>query len=249
MIRDCAAGQARGWIYLIDNFAAPTRVIVEHYGGSEATARELFVRFRREGTFRKMQPCHQREFLFHLRPLILEMTAAPAADIKCDAGAVTAALSPLTATEKQMAWLETFGYSVPQAAAMMRLSPETAKKLRERVAELLRGALDSWSPGMLAANGRQLGAAVESRTPPEALHFRDFMDVIDGRITWQRRLAFERALDASWYEVHKACRIREADAALTASKPLDEAGAAPYLAALGVERPRPGFWKSLLAAR
>jgi DNA-binding CsgD family transcriptional regulator len=249
MIRDCAAGKAQGWIYLVENFAPAIRTIVEHYRGSKDTVHELLGRMRREGTCGHIEPCHQREFLFHLRPLILEMTPVGKPATECDVEAVTAALTPLTATEKQMAWLETFGYPVAQTAVMMRLSPETAAKLRERVAELLRGALDSWSKEMLAENGRQLGAALEAQPPAEPLKFRDFTDVIDGRITWQNRLAFERALDASWHEVHKACRIREADGALSSAKPLNAAEADEYLAALGVERPKPGFWKSLLAAR
>jgi DNA-binding CsgD family transcriptional regulator len=249
MIRDCAADKAQGWIHLVENFAAAIRIVTEHYGGNQETVCRLVKRIRRDGICRDIEPCHQREFLYQLRPLILEMTPAGGSSGQCGWEAVTAALAPLTATEKQMAWLETFGYSVEQTAAMMRLSPDTAAKLRNRSGELLRSALDDWSASMLRQSGRQLGAALEGQLPAEPLHFRDFTDVIDGRITWQRRLAFERALDASWHEVHKACRVREADAALGSVKPLGEAASAPYLEALGVERPKQPLWKSLLAAR
>ena len=67
-------------------------------------------------------------------------------------------------------------------------------------------------------------------------------DVIDGRVTWQRKIALERQLEMSWPEVHKGCRIREADQALTVKAAVDSE---PYLALVNVKKPKPALWKSM----
>jgi DNA-binding CsgD family transcriptional regulator len=191
-----------------------------------------------------MPMLHQREFLFHLRPLVLETTASAAPESPPNWEAVTAALAPLSATERQAAWLETFGYNAAQTAVLMRMAPDTVAALRTRSAELLRGGLDDWAAGMLRTHGRSLGAAIEASAPPaEPLEFRHFLDVIDGRITWARRTQFERALEASWHEVHKACAIREVDQALSHPHPL--ADPQRYFDVLGVAKPKAGFLERL----
>jgi hypothetical protein len=257
MIRDCQAGvdpknAADGWIYLVDEFVPAIASIAQHYCGgdsarSDAAVRNVVERLRGPASlFQGMAPCHQREFLYQLRPLILDAcgrTMAPGSGA-LDLELVTEALQPLSATERQAAWLETYGYDVAPTAVLMRMAPETVAKLRERVAELLRSKLDSWSAGVLAREGIALGAELETQDVTEPLEFRHFLDVIDGRITWQRKTALERQLESSWPEVHKACRIREADHALTLKAAVDSE---PYLALLNVKKPKPARWKSMFA--
>jgi hypothetical protein len=249
MIRDCQAGRAEGWVYLAESFAPALSALAQHYGGDAKTVETLLLRLKQGAEpLASMAACHQRECLYQLRPLILEAAGAKA-DPGADLEAVTTALQPLTATERQAAWLETFGYDVPQTAVLMRMAPETVAALRARTEELLRGGMDSWRAGMMAREGAALGRAMEAlaagaEPAVEPLEFRHFLDVIDGRITWQRRTGFERQLEASWPEVHKACRIREADHALAPNTAFD---AGPYLTLLGVARPKPPLWKTLLS--
>src|ERR1035441_451474 len=83
--------------------------------------------------------------------------AAPHAEIPLDLETLSAALGPLTMTEKQAAWFETMSYSPAQAGPMLRVSPETVEKVRHRAVELIRGKLDSWRCTLLAENGPALG--------------------------------------------------------------------------------------------
>ena len=247
MIRDCQAGRAEGWLYLVDAFVPAITTIAKHYGGGDAELRQILTRLReKDGPLMTMEPCHQREFLYQLRPLILECTGT---DVKAnkdtpDLEAILTALAPLSATERQAAWLESFRYDATEIAVIMRMAPDTVAKLRQRVAELLRGGLDTWSAGMLATHGAALGAELETMPTTEPMEFRHFLDVMDGRVTWQRRTGFERQLEGSWPEVHKACRIREADQAL-AAKPAGDMSS--YLTLLNVARPKPGLLKSLFS--
>jgi len=246
MIRDCQADKAEGWIYLVDEFVPAITSIAKHYGGEHAV-RSIIERLRGpDSPLKEMAPCHQREFLYQLRPLILDAagkTVTPEAGAP-DLDLVIEALQPLSATERQAAWLETFGYDAAATGVLMRMAPDTVTKLRERVGELLRAKLDDWSAGMMVRHGLALGAELEMQGVNEPLEFRHFLDVFDGRITWQRRTAFEKQLEESWPEVHKACRIREADQALTLRAPVDTA---PYLALLNVQKPKPPMWKALFA--
>ena len=245
MIRDCQADKADGWLYLVDEFAPAIAATALHYGGTDSTVRTVIERLRGPASLLKgMEPCHQREFLYQLRPLILEAAGKTMAPGAPDLEIVTEALQPLSATERQAAWLETFGYDAATTAVLMRMAPETVAKLRDRVGELLRGKLDDWSAGMLARHGLALGNELETQTIAEPMEFRHCLDVIDGRVTWQRRTGLERQLEAHWPEVHKGCRIREADQALMRKGAIDTV---PLLAALQLERPKPGLWKSLLS--
>ncbi|MCC7234029.1 MAG: hypothetical protein IT163_01920 [Bryobacterales bacterium] len=249
MIADCRQGKPEGWRHFVRTFLPPVRRIVAHYGGGEEQVMHLVERLRetKSSPLHGMQPMTEREFLDSLRPLVVELTrthvpeAAPGLDL------VQEALAPLTAVERQTAWLETFGYPAREAARIMRMAPETAVKLRERTGALLRAKLDDWSVKMLARHGHALGEEVERQPPAEPLGYRDFFDVIDGRNTWQHRSTFERTLEESWFEVHRACRIREADDALDKAKPLDEAAMRPVLEYLRIPEGKKGFWKRLVA--
>lgn len=251
MIVDCRQGNAPGWRHFVRTFVPPLRRLLSHYGGGEDHVFELIDHLRAPSgsPLTAMQPMTEREFLDCLRPLVLELTAKPEPGTAPDLTLVQEALAPLTAIERQTAWLETFGYSVNEAARIMRLAPDTAVKLRARTEELLRSRLDDWSTGILSRHGRALGVEVERQTSAEPLTYRDFFDVIDGRNTWQHRMHFERTLEESWFEVHRACRIREADDALDKAKPLDDAAAQPILDRLGIPAEKPGLLKRLFAGK
>ena len=251
MIVDCRQGNAPGWRHFVRTFVPPLRRLLSHYGGGEEQLLPLIegLRDRETSLLRTMQPMTEREFLDSLRPLILELTAKPAAVDAPELALIQEALSPLTAVERQATWLETFGYPVNEVARIMRLAPDTAQKLHARTEELLRAKLDDWSAGLLARHGRTFGAEVEKHPSAEPLSYRDVFDVLDGRNTWQHRMHFERTLEESWFDVHRACRIREADDALDKAKPLDEAAAAPILDRLGIAPEKPGFFKRLFAGK
>ena len=250
MILDCRHGKPEGWRYFARTFVAALRRIFSHYGGGDEHVFALIDRLRAPASaLHDMQPMTQREFLDQMRPLVLELTAKPAIGVGPDLALVQEALAPLTAIERQTAWFETFGYMPEEAARIMRMSPETAVKLRARTDELLRSKLDDWSTGILATHGRALGAEVEQQPPETLLIYRDFFDVMDGRNSWQHRTMFERKLEESWFEVHRACRIREADDALAQARPLDNEGAQPILDRLGIPPESTGFWKRLVAGK
>ena len=92
-----------------------------------------------------------------LRQLIVGELEAPAAEIPIGLETLTAALGPLTMTERQAAWLETMRYPAAQAGPMLRVSPDTVEKVRGRAAELIRGHVDSWRRTLLTENGPALG--------------------------------------------------------------------------------------------
>ena len=251
MIVDCRQGRAEGWRYFTRTFVAALRRTFAHYGGGEEHVFKLIERLRApsDSPLHAMQPMTQREFLDALRPLVLELTAPATKGISPDLSLVQDALAPLTATERQTAWFESFGYSAEDAARIMRMSPETAVKLRARTDELLRSKLDDWTVGLLATYGRDLGVQIERSPPDTRLAYRDFFDVMDGRNSWQHRTMFERTLEESWYEVHRACCVREADDALAKASPLDGAATLSVLNRLGIPPESVGFWKRLTAGK
>jgi len=252
MIVDCREGKPAGWRHFARTFAAPLRRVLAHYGGGEEHLFQLIERLRNAAAspLAGMPPMTEREFLDALRPLVLELTSpAPAPQPAPDLALVQEALAPLTAVERQIAWFESFGYPPAEAARIMRISPETAVKLRARTDDLLRSKLDDWAVGLLATHGRALGAEVEQQRPETPLTYRDFFDVMDGRNSWRHRTMFERTLEESWFEVHRACRIREADDALGKSRPLDDASARPILDRLGIPPESKSFWQRLAAGK
>lgn len=250
MIVDCREGKPEGWRYFVRTFAAALRRLFSHHGGGDDQVYLTIDRLRGPASpLHSMQPMTQREFLDQLRPLVLELTSKPIDGVPPDLALVQEALAPLTAVERQTAWMETLGYSTGEAARIMRMSPDTAAKLRARTDELLRSKLDDWSAGILAKHGRALGEEVELSPPETRLIYRDFFDVMDGRNSWQHRTMFERKLEESWFEVHRACCIREADDALAQTRPLDDAAAQPMLDRLGVAPESAGFWKRLTAGK
>lgn len=247
MIADCRAGQAEGWRWFARNFVPPLRVLLAHYAGGdpEPALARLLAAVRPE--IGGWEPAPLRELVAGLRPKLLEAARYEAARHDVEMEEVEAALAPLTVAERQMVWLETMGYEAADAARLMRASPETVGGVRSRAAELLRARLDHWTITLLRDCGAALGEAARRRQPAEPVAAHDYLDILDGRVTWQRRVEIERSLEASWFEIDHACRIREADDAASRAGPLSEAEAGLYYRLLGVEAARPPLWRRLFS--
>jgi hypothetical protein len=239
MISDCRAGKAEGWLYLVRQFVPPLRWLLAHYGQGEPELRALLLDLK-NGGMANFKPLVHREFIAALRPEPV-LPGEPPFELSL----LSEALEEATVLERQNLWLDTMGYEVPLAAKLLRQAPETTAAARERMLELLRGKLDSWSRTMLREHGAALGAAARAAKPVEPTPFRHYLDIIDGRMTWQNRVGVERALQQEWYEIDQFCRVREADAAVTETKPYEEGDAAakPYFDLLGVAPPRPSLLK------
>jgi len=249
MIADCRTGKPAGWIHFVTHFLPPCRRLLTHYGGDEARLRDFLTRCKQ--ALPALEPAAERLLLTRLRPLILESAGYPQRPVAAppDLEVFTTALADLSILERQMVWTDTMDYEAAAAAAMLRASEETVTKTRDKAAELLRSQLDSWTRTILRDCGPALGDAVRAVPPEEPVAFRDYIEIIDGRLTWLNRVPVERSLAASWFEIDHLCRVREADEAIHSCKPLVSAEAEPYLAIFGIQPEKPSLWKRLLASR
>src|ERR1035441_6416500 len=162
MVRDCRADQPEGWMHFIVHYVPVIRHALAHYAPESAQdmalLNQILLSVRQPGSFlfQSAEPPEERWFVAQLRQLMVAELAAPPAEIPLDLETLTAALGPLTMTEKQAAWFENMGYSPAQTGPMLRVSPETVEKVRQRAAELIRGQVDSWRRTLLAENGPAL---------------------------------------------------------------------------------------------
>jgi len=169
MIRDCRAGRAEGWSYFAAHYVPVVQRLLVHYFPEQASDSELIestllaLRDNDAGLFQSLGPAPERAFVSELRQHVLRAVAAvrpsgaPGADI--DLETLGRALEPLTLTEKQAVWFETMRYGDADTGRMLRMSPQTVAKVRERANELVRGAVDAWRSSLLADNGPLLGRA------------------------------------------------------------------------------------------
>ena len=251
MVRDCRAGLPEGWTHFISHYVPVIRKALAHYAPERAGDAALLdhilltVRQPESFLFQSTAPPEERWFVAQLRQLIVGELAAPVAEIPIDLEALTAALGLLTMTEKQAAWFETMRYSPVQAGPMLRVSPETVEKVRDRAAELIRGKVDSWRRTLLAENGPALGREAAAAVAQDCLPTKAFLDVVDGRTTWRDREMMDRHLLTCWHCVDHFCRILEVVHLLRGSQPLSEVESEPFLASLGVAPKRTG-WKRLI---
>jgi hypothetical protein len=254
MVRDCRTSLPEGWIYFISNYVPAIRKTLAHYAperaGDPALLERILVTVREPQSFifHSTEPPEERWFVAQLRQLIVAQLGAPAAEIPIDLETLTAALGSLTMTEKQAAWLETMRYTPAQAGPMLRVSPQTVEKVRDRAAELIRGKVDAWRRTLLAENGPALGREAAAATGEDCLPTKAFLDVVDGRTTWRGREMMERHLGTCWHCVDHFCRMLEVVHLLRDSQPISDAESEPFRLMLGVSVPKRTGWKRLMGA-
>jgi hypothetical protein len=252
MVRDCRADLPEGWTYFITHYIPVIRKTLAHYAperaGDAALLERVLLAIRQPGCgiFQSAAQPEERWLVSELRLIVVTELAAPAAEIEIDLDTVAAALAPLTMTEKQAAWFETMHHTPAAAGPMLRVSPETVEKVRERAAELIRGKVDTWRRTLLAENGPALGREALERAGNDCLPTKAFLDVVDGRTAWRGREMMEQHLRTCWHCVDHFCRMLEVVALLRGSQPLTEAEAGPFRTLLGVAEPKRSGWKRLL---
>ena len=190
MVRDCRADKPEGWSYLIANYVPVIRKLLAHYAGERAPAVEtvLAVLHNPESSlFASLDPAPERWVVGELRQKVLAELPAADPSAPLDLESVAAALAPLTLLEKQAIWLEGMGYGPPDAGVLLRMAPATVTKIRDRAAELLRGAVDTWNRSLLPENGLALGRAAAAAHTTDCVPSKTFLDVLDGRSTWRNR--------------------------------------------------------------
>lgn len=240
MIRDCRENRPEGWRYFIRNYVPVMRKLAAHYALDDASSVDRLVSDR--AFFSGLDPVAERPFVGAVRQRALAPLSVPS-DLALDD--VAAALSSLTLLEKQAAWIETMRYNAAETGAMLRMSPATVEKIRARAAELLRGGLSSWSHTILSNNGIALGREAAAAHTKECLPSKVFLDVLDGRTTWQGREEMELHVTSCWHCIDHFCRMAEVVELLRGNQPLSEEEAAPYFQLLGIEEKRKG-WRAML---
>lgn len=253
MIRDCRSGRPEGWSYFLTNYVPVVRQFLSHYFPGRADDGSLIervllkLRQPESNLFQSLDPAPERAFVAELRQHVLRAVeadrASTAPEIAIDIETLGAALEPLTLTEKLVVWFETLRYDDPDTGRMLRMSPQTAEKIRARAAELIRGSVDAWRTTLLADNGPLLGQAASALFTKDCLPPKAFFDVIDGRTTWRGREEMERHVKGCWHCLDHYCRLLEVVDVLRTSKPLAESEAEGYKRLLGIETPKRSFWK------
>ena len=102
---------------------------------------------------------------------------------------------------------------------------------------------------MLAESGPALGRAAAAAAGDECLPPKPFLDLLDGRTTWQGRDELERHVTRCWHCIDHFCRLVEVDEVLRGNQPLADAEAAPFQELLGVSAAKRPAWKRWLAGR
>jgi hypothetical protein len=253
MIRDCRNGRPEGWSYFLTNYIPVIRRLLTHYFPDRAADQALIelvllqLHQPESSLFQSLDPAPERAFVAELRQHVLSAVeadrASAAPEVPIEIEALGAALEPLTLTEKLTVWFETMRYPDPDTGRMLRMSPQTAEKIRARAAELIRGSVDAWRSTLLADNGPLLGQAATALSTKDCLPAKAFFDVIDGRATWRGREEMERHAKGCWHCLDHYCRLLEVVDVLRASKPLPEGEAEGYKRLLGIETPKRSFWK------
>jgi hypothetical protein len=246
MVRDCRADRAEGWSYFLANYVPVIRRLLGHYGGGQAPALEDVLAGLRQpesSLFASVEPAPERWFVGELRQTVVAGLPAGAQGEPLSLETVAAAFEPLTLVEKQAVWLEGMGYNAEATGAMLRMAPATVEKIRARAAELLRGAVDSWSRTLLAESGRVLGRAAAQGNTADCLPSKTFLDMLDGRSTWRTREQIERHASTCWHCIDHFCRMAEVIYLLHGLQPLAEAELEPLRQRLGIREEKRGGWR------
>jgi hypothetical protein len=255
MIRDCRADKPEGWSYFLAQYVPAIRGLVTHYfpdrAGDAALVERVLVALRQpqSNLFDSLDPAPERAFVAGLRQRVLAAVEADRAgavpEFIIELEGLSQALEPLTLTERLAVWFETMGYSTADAARMLRMSPQTADKIRGRAAELVRGSVDAWSRTLLAENGASLGRDAAALSTKDCLPAKAFLDIIDGRTNWRGREEMERHVKTCWHCIDHFCRLLEVVDAMRGSQPLADAELESYQRLLGIQLPKRSFWKRL----
>ena len=252
MIRDCRADRPAGWSHFITHYVPVIRKIAAHYYPDQAADSVLLeLRQPEADLFDSLDPAPERWFVAELRQRVLAALDRNAGGLVAgdlDLETISKALEPLTVLEKQAVWLESMRYTPERAAVLLRMDPRTVQKIREKGAERLRGQLDSWSRTMLADAGRALGRAAAAAAEPSCLPAKAFLDVLDGRTTWQGREELESHVAACWHCIDHFCRLAEVLDLLRGLAPLPESEAALLRAQIGIPNPKKPGWRRWLGA-
>ncbi len=237
MIRDCRANRTEGWNYFLANYVPVIRRLLAHYaGGDEARLERVLSSLGKpeSSLFQSLEPAPERWFVAELRQKAIAGLDNGAAEFELDLATVAEALDGLTWVEKQAAWLESMRYNGGQAGAMLRMAPETVDKIRSRAADLIRAQVDSWNRTMLADNGIRLAHAAAKAATKDCVPAKTFLDMLDGRTTWNGREQLERHANGCWHCVDHCCRLVEVVELLRGIQPLGEEETRIYRRLLGI---------------
>lgn len=260
MIRDCRANRAGGWSYFVTNYVPTIRNFIAHYFPERRDDRAMIervllaLRTPASGLFHSLDPAPERWFVSELRQHVLAAVEADRAsdrpELELDLETLAGALSDLTIVEKQVVWFETMRYEKDDVAAMLKMSPVTVEKIREKASELIRAKVDRWGRSLIRDNGGQLGRAATALKSENCLPAKALLDAIDGRSNWYRRDEMDRHIAGCWYCIDNFCRLREACEMLRNSVALSELEAAPFLTLIGAPaEKRPGWRKFFTAGK
>jgi len=255
MIQDCRAGKPEGREYFATHYVPMIRHLLAHYVPAQAsdvhfvekTVKALCMPGSR--LFESQEPAPERTFVTALRQHLLEAVAAnfPEPDIRVDLDALAQALDEMTVLERQAVWMETMRYGTADAARMLRMQAQSVERIRQRAAERLRGVLDQWSSAVLTENGPALASEAASRATAECRPAKDFLDVIDGRMTWRGREEIDSHVRLCWNCLDHFCRLLETTDLLRASSPLPEEELESFRRVLEVPAGKRPLWKRIFA--
>jgi len=249
MVRDCRAGEARGWEHFLANYVPVMRRLISHYSpdrtGDGALESWLLQEIRKpeSGLFQSLEPAPERYFVAGLRQMVIARVEAPAQEIALDLTETAEALTPLTVTEKLAVWLETMRYPPEASAAMLRVSAAMVEKVRARAAELIRGKVDRWRSTILADNGMLLGRMAAEAGGKDCYPAKAFVDILDGRTTWSVRERTDQHVTGCFHCVDHWCRMVETTELTRGVKPLGEAEVAELGKVIGVEGKKKRLWR------
>jgi hypothetical protein len=249
MVRDCRADLPEGWMHFISYYVPVIRRILDQYAPDQAANPQLLervllaIRTPESSMFHSLEPAPERWFVAELRQKVLAELTPPAAHLSIDLETVSAALEPLTMTERQAVWFDTMHYASAETGPMLRISAHTVEKVRERAAELIRGKVESWRRTILSENGAALGRQALAAHTADCLPAKAFLDVIEGRTVWRDRERLDQHLRKCWHCVDHFCRLVEVNEWLRASRPLSPVEFASFCRLLGVAQPKASGWK------
>lgn len=258
MIQDCRAGKPEGWTYFLQHYVPMIRGFVAHYfperAADPALMERLLTALCQAGSslFQSLDPSPERAFVTQLRQHVIGAVekdqAATTPEFTIDVETLREALEPLTVTEKLVVWFETMRYADDQIGRMLRMSPQTVGKIRERGAELIRGKVDTWRRTLLADNGLPLGTLAAALSTKDCPPPKAFLDVIEGRTTWRGREEIEQHVKNCWYCLDHYCRLLEVVEMSRATQPLSEAETGSYQRMLGIQSRKRSLWRRALGA-